>query len=184
MNKVSRLAAVCLAIMLLLSACVPAPPSSEPPFCDDYAGLILEAQSVPTAQLIPCLESLPLGWDASFTWIDSEGSTVMLDSELAGTRAVEVEFTEACDLTGYMETQTDEVGTQRFELADSAGEVLSRVYVFDGGCTNLIFDFDIPASKTLVGEVGRAVNFVPRSSIAEIVRLATDGREQLDPPAG
>ena len=119
MSKMKRLVAVGGGAILLVAACVPAPPNAEPPFCDEFSVLVLEAQSVPSAQLIPCFESMPSGWSASFIWIDSEGSSVVLDSDLAGARAVEVELREACDVTGYVQVPSDEVDTERYELVES-----------------------------------------------------------------
>lgn len=185
MNMGQRLVGICLAAILPLSACVPTPPNAETPFCDEFPVLILEAQSVPTAQLVPCLESMPSGWTASFTWIDSDGSAVTLDSDLAGAGAVEIELRRTCDVTGHVQVPSDEVDTERYELVESiVGEFQSRrTYLFEGGCTTLTFHFDAEASATLVNEVSRAVGFMPRSELNQAIRSITDGREQLDPPA-
>jgi hypothetical protein len=186
MNMGKQLASIGLAAILLVAACVPAPPNSEPPFCDEFSVLVLEAQSVPTAQLIPCFESMPSGWVASFIWIDSDGTSVILDSDLAGAGAAEVELREACDVTGYVQVPSDEVDTERYQVVeDIGGEFRSRrTYLFDGGCTTLTFHFDAEVSAALVSDISRSVGFVPRSSLDETIRSITDGREQLDPPAG
>jgi hypothetical protein len=186
MNTGMRLAAIGLAAILPSSACVPAPPNSELPYCDEFSVLVLEAQSVPTAQLIPCFESMPSGWEASFIWIDSDGSNVILDSDLAGAGAAEVELREECDVTGYVQVPTDELDTERYQVVeDIGGEFRSRrTYLFDGGCTTLTFHFDAEASPDLVSDISRSVGFVPRSTLNETIRSITDGREQLDPPTG
>ena len=123
---------------------------------------------------------------ASFTWIDSDGSRVTLDSDLAGDGAVEVELRETCDVTGHVQVPSDEIDTERYELVENiVGEFRSRrTYLFEGGCTTLTFDFDAGASATLVNDVSRAVSFMPRSELNEAIRSITGGREQLDPPAG
>jgi hypothetical protein len=129
---------------------------------------------------------MPAGWTASFVWIDSEGSTVIFDSDLVGDGAVEVRFVATCDVTGYVQVSSDVTGTRRYELVqDIVGEPHKRrVYLFDGGCTSLDFRFDSTASAALVNEISRAIGFIPRAEIDEMIRSITDGREQLDPPSG
>ncbi len=81
---------------------------------------------------------------------------------------------------------SDELDTGRYRLGgDIDGGLRSRRrYLFEGGCTTLTFHFDAEASPALVSDISRSVGFVPRSTLNETIRSITDGREQLDPPAG
>lgn len=185
MTTRSRLVVVVLALLLLTScwdsdqggANVPVP------WCDNWGLLMLEAQSVPSARLIPCVEALPLGWSAAPAWVDHEGTSFVLNSSIAGTEAVTVDLLELCDVEDAVRVPSDISGTERYEQVEDIVSGFSgrRTYVFDGGCTALRFDFGVEAAAALVNEVSLAVGFVPREAINEAVRTATDGREQLDP---
>ena len=60
------------------------------PYCDNFGALILEAQSVPSTQLVPCLEALPLGWTVAEADVGADGSRIVLDSDRGGESAVVV----------------------------------------------------------------------------------------------
>ncbi len=181
-----RAAAVGVALGLLVSACADTGPSATNPWCDDFSVLVLEAQSVPTAQLVPCLEVMPLGWNVFGARIDDTGTMFTLDSDIAGERAVEVRLVPACDVEGYVRVPTDEAETERYEFVEdvAGGFRGQRAYLFDGGCVTMDFRFRVEASAALVNEASLAVSLMPRSTIDAGIREATDGRERLDPPAG
>lgn len=184
-----RSTVVGLALLLVLTSC------SNPgqrdanvpePWCDDWGLLMLEAQSVPSAQMIPCVEVLPLGWSAAPARVDYEGTSFVLNSSIAGEEAVTVEFMEQCDVEGAIQVRSDINGADRYEWVEEIVSGFSgrRTYVFDGGCTVFTFDFGVDAVAALVNEVSLAVGFVPREAINGAVRTATEGREQLDPEPG
>lgn len=173
------------ALAAVTTACAPTPDSTDTPWCDDYGVLMLEAQSIPTAQLLPCLELMPGGWSPGTTHIDEQGTTFTLDSSTAGDDAARVDLLDECPTEGYVQVPSDEPGAQRFELVEriSDGYAGSRLYVFTGGCTLIEFSFDADASASLVNEVSLALGFVPREHVNQAIRDITDGREQLDPVA-
>ncbi len=180
-----RLAVVGLAL-LLLASCADTEPSAAnvpEPWCDDWGLLMLEAQSVPSAQMIPCVEVLPLGWSAAPARVDHEGTSFVLDSSIAGDEAVMVEFMEQCDVNGAIQVRSDINGADRYEWVEEIVSGFSgrRTYVFDGSCTVFTFDFGVDAVAALVSEVSLAVGFVPREAINEAVRRGADGREHRDP---
>jgi hypothetical protein len=180
-----RSAALWLILGVLSSSCAIRLEPAKPPWCLDGT-LILEAQSVPGAEMIPCLESMPLGWEFSSGTIGDEGSVFTLDSDIAGREAVTIEFTDSCDVDGFVRVPSDEVGAERYEFVDTVvgGFRAHRAYVFEGGCALLHFRFDAGAPTALANEVSLAVAFVPRAALNEAVREVTDGREQLDPSGG
>ena len=138
--------------------------------------MILMAQSVPSATSVPCVASLPAGWDLggvrdrARTWRAS-GSTPIA----GGDRAVEVTLLppDECDVEGATR------GAERRGRACGASSVpeqlppdlrSTRYYLFPGGCVTYEFEFDrrthrvadlrrrqragVPASRTtLVREV-------------------------------
>lgn len=176
-----------LALLLVLASCSEQRNVNVPePWCDDWGLLMLEAQSVPSAQMIPCVGALPLGWSAAPARVDHEGTSFVLHSSIAGDEAVLVEFTEYCDVGEAIEVRSDIDGADRYERVEEivSGFAGRRIYVFEGGCTVFTFDFGVDAVAALVNEVSLAVDFVPREEINEAVRTATEGREQLDPEPG
>lgn len=169
------------------TACAPASNTVDSPWCDEFGVLILEAQSVPSAQLLPCVELMPLGWSVGSSHIDSEGTSFTLRSAVAGTDAARVLFTDVCNTEGYVRVPSDEEDTERYELVSrlSNGYRGVRVYLFDGGCVAIDFALDADVSASLLNDVSLALGFMSRAAVNEAVREVTDGREQLDPlPAG
>lgn len=175
-----------LALLVVLTSCSNAgqrDANVPEPWCDDWSLLMLEAQSVPTAQMIPCVDALPLGWSTTPARVDHEGTSFVLNSSIAGDEAVTVELMEQCDVNGAIQVKSDINGADRYEWVEEIVSGFSgrRTYVFDGSCTVFTFDFGVDAVAALVSEVSLAVGFVPREAINAAVRTATDGREQLDP---
>lgn len=182
MNTPLRLVVV-LALAAAATACAPAANTTGTPWCDDFSVLILEAQSVPSAQLLPCVDLMPLGWSVGPSHIDDQGTTFTLKSAVAGSDAARVELTDTCDTGGYVRVPTDEADTARYELVSRLADGFrgTRIYVFDGGCVAIDFALDADVSAALLNDVSLALGFMPRSTVNEAVREVTDGREQLDP---
>ncbi len=177
-------AGAALVLALVAVGCGGAPGDSHPPWCDDFRVLVLAAQSAPSAQLIPCLDAMPLGWSVDETRIDERGTVFTLDSTIAGSDAATIALREDCDTTGYVPVPSDVVDAERFEFVESieSGFRGRRLYTFDGGCTSIDLAFDVDVSAALVSEVSIALGFVAREDVNEWVRSTTDGREQVDPP--
>lgn len=172
-------------LVAIVTACAPTPDSTDTPWCDDFGVLMLEAQSIPSAQLLPCFEQMSRGWSPGSTHIDEHGTTFTMDSTTAGDDAARIRLLNQCSTRGYVQVPSDEPGTARFELVTriSDGYAGSRLYLYPGGCTSIDFSFDAGVSASLVNEVSFALGFVPRGSVNQVVRDITDGREQLDPVA-
>ena len=133
--------------------------------------LVLMAQSVPTASMVPCIAGYPAGWHFASISVRDGRSEFVLDSDRAGISAIRIRLQEQCDVTGATEIPTDEPDTRRFErilsVKDSFRAV--RTYQFRGGCTTYRFNFR-NRSQALVNEVSVAVRFVNRAAIDEVVR--------------
>jgi hypothetical protein len=190
---VRRLAlAVCL--VAVLAACGPVRPLDKdfPPACTQrglagsYA-VVLIAQAVPSATLLPCIrEPLPPGWEYSGQDVRSGVARFWLTSDRAGDRAVEVVLTPACEVGGAtLISPSDQSGTRRFERVDEVrtGYRGARMYTFDGGCITYVFNFDGPARGTPQAEVTLALDFVARGNVAATLGRVSRGRLRLDPPA-
>jgi tRNA A-37 threonylcarbamoyl transferase component Bud32/membrane-associated phospholipid phosphatase len=153
-----------------------------PPECGTGHSMILAAQAVPSAAVLPCLAALPSGWQAGGADISSGKASFWLDSDQAGPHAAAIKLTAACDTSGARRILSDQPGMQRFERPLSLVPQFSelRYYRFPGGCVTYEFRFRPGASPVLAGAVNTTVEFVPRSRLVSHVRktegLALCGR--------
>jgi hypothetical protein len=134
--------------------------------------MILSAQAVPSAALLPCIAALPAGWSIDGVDITSGKASFGLDSDRAGERSVTITLAQACDTAGARQIPSDQPGTRRFErplslVPQYSGE---RFYTFPGGCVTYQFRFAPGASPVLAGTASSAVAFVPRSRLVGYVR--------------
>lgn len=159
----------------LLSAC--AARQFQQLTCEEGdASMVLAAQAVPTATLLPCIQEFPVGWIFGGSEIRSGLVRFWLDSDRAGFQALEVLLTRDCDVSEAVEVTpgADEAGTRRYEQPISLPPrfVANRYYVFPGGCVTYRFAFDPNASPALAFDVDEALGFRPRASLVERMREA------------
>jgi len=144
--------------------------------------MILAAQAVPSAAMVPCVAALPSGWQVGGADIASGHARFWLNSDQAGDQAVTITLSATCDTSGAQQIPSDEPQTQRFEhplsLRPQFAEL--RFYTFPGGCATYRFDFAPGASPLLAIGVHSAVDFMPRATLVKHVRdkegLALCGR--------
>ena len=157
---------------------------AQAPECGPGHAMILAAQAVPSAALLPCIAALPAGWTAPGTdaEIASGQASFWLNSGQAGVQAVTITLTATCDTSGAQQIPSDQAGTRRFERPLSLVPEYSgvRYYTFSGGCATYQYAFAPGASPALVTAVDSAVAFMPRSALVGYVRrtegLALCGR--------
>ena len=175
---------------LLLSGCVTVAFGSEAVACsqgDDGTptnGVILMAQSVPTASFVPCLEGLPLGWQLVDLDADSGSARFWLDSDRYGAHAIEVRLTAECDTSGTTQIPSERPDMRRMEQIDQVSPrfIGRRYYVFDGGCITVAFTLAGSDSSEPLAVATQGVGVVPREVLRELVREESNGRLELDPP--
>jgi hypothetical protein len=144
--------------------------------------MILSAQAVPSAAMLPCLAALPSGWSIGGVDISSGKVRLRLDSDRAGPAAITVTLTATCGTSGAQQIPSDRPGMRRFERPLSLVPAYSgvRYYTFPGGCVTYRFAFAPGASPALATTVDSAVAFMPRSELVAYVRrtegLALCGR--------
>ena len=188
-----RPAAALLGCCLLLAAgCsgnvqVGAPPGE--PDCASSAdtvsdALILVAQTVPTAQQVPCLRPLPLGW--SFTRLDAQSGRTRVylrSADRDGDHTVTISLTGSCDLAGAQEVRTDRPAARRYDRVPpgGAGYRGDQYYVFQGGCITYHFELRGRAGADAAATVAAGFGFVSRSTVAAAVSQRSHGRLTLDP---
>ena len=147
-------------------------------------GVVLMAQSVPTATWVPCLETMPLGWH--FTELDAQDDSARfyLDSDRHGPEAIEVRLTESCDTDAATEIPSDRDGMRRLERVTQVTPqfVGRRFYLFDGGCITVVFTLSGPDRSEPLAVATQSLGTVPRQELRDLVREQSDGRLELDPP--
>jgi hypothetical protein len=186
-------AALGLALLLPIGA---HNPGVHAPDCGTGHTMILTAQAVPSAAVLPCISALPSGWSAAGTEIASGRASFALSSgsqaggggvhfvlgQPAQLQAVTITLTAACDISGAQQIPSGQPGMRRFERPLSLAPQYSgvRYYTFPGGCATYLFAFAPGASPALATAVDTAVKFMPRSALVGYVRrtegLALCGR--------
>jgi hypothetical protein len=166
-----RLVGLLLAVVVSGSACAVEEVLPEPG-CATGGSVILAAQSVPTADLVPCFDPLPAGWDVESVTIDQDGTVIRFDSDRAGERAATFRYESTCELEGAVPAPSEFEQTERYELVERVTPSLraQRFYPFDGGCAWWQFDFDDGAPAALAVELGDRLDLVPRDELNRSIR--------------
>jgi membrane-associated phospholipid phosphatase/serine/threonine protein kinase len=153
-------------------------PVSAKPSCGTSDLMVLVAQSVPSATLVPCVATLPAGWKVEDVHVQRGHTTFSLDSEVAGKRAVEVELTppDECAVSSAEPVPSDEVGTRRYERPEQLTPALvnSRYYTFPGGCVTYRFTFKRATAPGLVFDADQALAFRSRETLVRAVESRSD----------
>ena len=149
--------------------------------------VLLEAQAVPSASLLPCVKLLPSGWSLSDPGISLRNgeASFMLDSDRAGPHAVTVVLRSGCDTSGATRVPSDEPDTRRYQRVDTVQATRftgAQLYLFPGGCVTYRYDFGQGARAGPISEVTQALGFVSRDQLRKQVLDYTGGRYPLDPP--
>jgi tRNA A-37 threonylcarbamoyl transferase component Bud32 len=146
------------------------------PTCGTGPSMILSAQAVPSAAMLPCLAALPSGWSTGGADIASGHIRFWLDSDRAGPQAITVTLTATCDTSGAHQIPSDQPGTRRFEHALSLIPRFSdlRLYTFPGGCVTYRISFTPGASPIMADAASSALSFQPRSALVEFIQRTQD----------
>jgi tRNA A-37 threonylcarbamoyl transferase component Bud32/membrane-associated phospholipid phosphatase len=163
--------------------------------CTQVEELWLEAQSVPSASRIPCVQGLPAGIVGALTVRDGESVLELSHGSLAiklntrgepqasaegGAITIRLAATCASPTPGPGEAIAPDV--RRFRLG-GAGSTAEVVHVFPGGCVTFRPEPDMGPSESLMRQAERSVSFQARDDLREALRRRSDGRLQLDPEA-
>ena len=164
--------------------------------CTQIEELWLEAQSVPSASFIPCVQALPTDIFGALAVRDGESvlelGRASLDISLnAGGRprahaaagSVTIRLTATCAVPTSGEGQTVVPGVRRFQLEGPAS-TSEVVDVFAGGCVTYQQASDIGRSAPLLDQAQRAVTYRTRDDLHQALRRRSNGRLQLYPEGG
>ena len=130
--------------------------------CEPHEPLLLMAQSVPTASLVPCVELLPAGWTLGDVVVGNDRSRFTLTSDRGG--VLVAELTASCDLAGAVELTSEQPGARRYLRIerDAAGVATTRAYTFPGGCVTQRLVAPEASRQQLAGEASSALGFTTR----------------------
>jgi hypothetical protein len=150
--------------------------------CRYGSPIVLMAQSVPGASLLPCVRSLPAGWHFDGFAAATGQSRFWLDSDTSGRRALEVVLERRCPTARAQRSKSDEPHTRLFERVDQRRPVYLAewFYRFDGGCATYRFVLAARSSSVL-RQVRNGVSFIPRRTVSAAYRARV--RRPLDPPS-
>ena len=147
------------------------------PTCPD--DLVLVAQSVPDAALVPCFEGLPGGWTVSSTYIGDKGTTLKLDSDRAGFGAATFRYRDECDVAGLGRLPSEQDDVEVFEQIDqlAGGLESTRYFVFDRGCVTARFDFDGFGDREYADDLLDSMLLISREDLNESLQAQHDDFE-------
>ena len=158
------------------------PLATASPGCDELEPLWLEAQSVPSASLVPCVRSLPDGWSRGAANVRNGWSKFTLDHDRLGKPALVVRLTATCDTAGAIPTPSDQPGTRTYERTEPGRSTPTTSYtVFTGGCVTTRFSSTSNGDATLIDEAASAIGLTTRSALQQALDQRSNGRLHLDP---
>ena len=172
------LAVAVSAAYVTITAFIPGPRSLgvSAPSCGTNPSMVLAAQAVPSAAMLPCITALPAGWHIGGADIARGHARFWLDSDQAGARAVTVTLSAACGTSGAQQIPSDKPGARRLERPLSLRPQFTglRLYLFRGGCVTYRFTFTPGASPLLAIPAGSAVAFMPRATLVDYINNTED----------
>ena len=169
-RSIMRVAVIAVLAVLAATSCS-VEESLTPPQCFGGSSLIA-AQSVPTAQLLPCFGGLPEGWSFATVMVNQSGTVVTLDSDRAGEGAATLRFEESCDVGRAASLPSPFEDVEHFEeIEQLQPSFRAHSYLrFDGGCVTWAFDFEKGASATESVALEEVLEFVTREDVNNTIR--------------
>jgi len=152
--------------------------------CTDLEPLWLQAQSVPSASMVPCVRSLPVGWTLGRVTVNDGRSVLTLNHDRAGDGALVVRLTAACDPSGAVEGPSPTDGVRHYQQTESraGGEFTATWYdQFAGGCVTSRLHLTDDPNGEFAAQAPQVLGFTTRAALSEALSQRSDGRLQLDP---
>jgi membrane-associated phospholipid phosphatase/tRNA A-37 threonylcarbamoyl transferase component Bud32 len=151
--------------------------------CGRLEPLWLEAQSVPSASLVPCIRSRPAGWTVAEVAVNDGRSVVTLDHDRAGGSAVVMRMTAACDPAGAVQAPSPAPGVRRYLRAEGSAAAFSATWYdrFQGGCVTYRLRSTSDVEGSFATELPALLGFATRDWLRQALSERSDGRLRLDP---
>jgi hypothetical protein len=138
-----------------------------PPKGSVETGVVLMAQAVEQASLVPCVYAYPSGWSFGTFDVKTGKAVVTFDSDRAGFNALTVTLLARCRPVGAR-IRPDEVGAitlRQQNVAFAPRYKAIRYYTFPGGCMMYAFDFPPASAATLTTEATVMIQLISQRTI-------------------
>jgi tRNA A-37 threonylcarbamoyl transferase component Bud32 len=151
--------------------------------CADLEPLLLEAQSVPSASMVPCVRTLPTGWSLARATVNDGRTVLTLNNDRAGPDAMVVRLTSGCDTRGATQVPSDRPETRRYVLVEGVSPqfLATRFDVFPGRCDATRFSAPAERRAELTTEATLLLDFTTRQALQQALDQRSNGRLRLDP---
>jgi tRNA A-37 threonylcarbamoyl transferase component Bud32 len=154
--------------------------------CTRLEPLWLQAQSVPSASLVPCVRTRLPGWKVAEVGVNNGRSVIILDHDRAGKRAVVVRLSGGCETAGTVETLSPAPGVRRYQRFDRSTSVFGATWYdrFPGGCVTYRLHSTSDVDGSFAAELPELLGFVTRDGLRQALHHRSGGRLELDPSKG
>ena len=151
--------------------------------CAQLEPLWLEAQSVPSASLVPCVRSRLPGWTVADVAVNDGRSVITLDHDRAGTGAAVLRLAAACYPAGAVQALPPAPGVRRYQRVDrSTGAFRATWYDrFPGGCLTYRLHSTSDLTGSFAAELPGLLGFTSRDTLRQALSQRSNGQLQLDP---
>jgi tRNA A-37 threonylcarbamoyl transferase component Bud32/membrane-associated phospholipid phosphatase len=151
--------------------------------CTDLEPLWLEAQSVPSASMVPCVRFLPVGWTVDKVTVNDGQSVLTLSHDRAGYAALVVRLTAACVPVGAVEGPSQTRGVRRSQRIESSSGAFAATWYdqFPGGCVTSRLHLETDPNGEFAGQAPHVLGFTTRAALQQALSQRSDGRLRLDP---
>ena len=174
--------------MLAAACCALAGCSGQPDIDAVYcqppgSDLVLFAQAVPTASIVPCVQLLPPGWWLGRLEASDKGALLSFGTDRNGTDVMVVRLVETCEVGEAVEVVSEQAGAQRFEQVEQIDPVYvgRRFYLFDGGCVVVEFDVSGPDRGAVTADATAVLGFFSRAEGDALFCFESGGEFSLYP---
>jgi hypothetical protein len=150
--------------------------------CSHLEPLWLMAQSVPSASLVPCVQSRLPGWTVANVAVNDGRSVITLDHDRAGAAAVVMRLAAACNPAGAAKTPAPEPGVRRSVREERLAGAFSATWHdrFPGGCVIYRLHSATDPRGQFANEAPSLLGFTTREQLRQALSQRSHGRLQMD----
>ena len=149
--------------------------------CRSMEALWVEAQSVPSAAMVPCVRPLPVGWTFAGANAGSGRSVITVDNDRAGPGALQLILTAHCGIGAATQVASAIPGVRRYQVRRPH---FTSVWYdrFPGGCVTITLhpqsrlaavDSGLPHQAMLI------LGYIPRGALQQALKQRSGGRLHL-----
>ena len=149
--------------------------------CHSMEALWVEAQSVPSAAIVPCVRPLPVGWTVAGANAGSGRSVITIDNDRAGPGALQLILTAHCGIGAATQVASAIPGVRRYQVRRP--HFTSVWYdLFPGGCVTIMLH---PQSRLAAVDAGLPhqalliLGYIPRGTLEQALQQRSGGQLHL-----